>query len=149
MERQNKYPHVFKFLIASYCYSHCWCRHFHLGLPFLGMMRCEQSRDEGKAIGSGWTAKRLAHEARAMASFLLNQILGTGCPQYLADLCLESPRWLGKNIAVPVQIRPHDALKTYYLPLCMQRTICYLNATYNISKSYMTWWLSTTQVWES
>lgn len=64
----------------------------------------------------------------------------------LAFLCLESPRWLGKNVVVPVQIPSHDALKIYHLPLCMQRTVCSLKATSTISKGNMTWQLSKIQL---
>lgn len=52
----------------------------------------------------------------------------------LADVCLESPRPLGKSIVVHVQIPPHCALKIHCLHLCMQRTTCYSRVIANVSK---------------
>ena len=119
---------------------------FSWGILFLGMTLCGWSRDAGKAVRRWWTVKCLAHEARAMTSFLLNQISGTDCPQYLLGrFVLRVTKVTGKECSCTCPDPSHDALKMYYLPLCMQRTICYLKATSNISQSYMTWWLSMTQ----
>lgn len=160
MERQNKYPHLFKFLITLYHQVYYWHRYFRLKTFLSGMRKVMRHEAMWMVLGQREGHQELMDYELIIVSSL--HMKPGPCPhsywirfQELTFLstclavCLKSPRWLGKNLVEPVQIRPHGPLKTHHPDSACRENHMLFKGDIKISKSNMSWHFSMTQAWHS